>query len=149
MNYVEKCFFKVSFSVVIREDCDLTKFEEELEKLYASWETKNANRLTGIITSDDPDKLRAAAKFVIEEDDAINHLRIHYESSSGNREIEFECELELSESIYRYYWRSRWVLTLVTLSINSLRTSMRIFRKGAGHTRHLGVRWFKKLTLQG
>jgi hypothetical protein len=58
-------------------------------------------------------------------------------------------ELENLNNIYQYYWRSRWVLTLVNFLVNSQKTSKRISQKGAVIIRHFKKRLFKKPKQQG
>jgi ABC-type transport system substrate-binding protein len=53
-------------------------------------------------------------------------------------------ELETLSNIYQYYWRSRWVLTLVNFLINSQKTSKRLSQKAAVVIRHFRKRLFKK-----
>jgi len=55
-------------------------------------------------------------------------------------------EVETNRNIYQYHWRSRWVLTLVNFLVNSQKTSMRIFPKGAEIIRLIGLRLSKKLS---
>jgi hypothetical protein len=53
-------------------------------------------------------------------------------------------EFETLSNIYQYYWRSRWVLTLVNFLINSQKTSKRLSQKAAVTIRHFRKRLFRK-----
>lgn len=53
-------------------------------------------------------------------------------------------ELENSQSIYQYNWRSRWALILVNSLVNSSKTSARNFQKAAVFIRHFRKRLFRR-----
>jgi hypothetical protein len=152
MNYVEKCFFKTSISAIIREERDSSTFEHALDNAYRTWLAKSHPAYFEECTRDPHTSQNVwyvyLNRFLNENGPLVDTLGDPCGRLSGRRELELEFELELSETVYRYYWRSRWVLTLVNLSINSLRTSTRNFQKGAVITRLLGVRLFRKLLRQ-